>query len=66
MSWKTGEPVPQSTQERLRTLIKERGEKGAATLLGITKTSLLRAAAGVGVRKMTSIAIEAQLKELKQ
>lgn len=65
-TWKRGEPLSDAAQEKLRLLIKERGEVQAANDIGISRVSVVRAAAGSGVRRVTAIAIEAQLAALSR
>lgn len=64
-TWRRGIPLPDAQQEQLRALIKKWGEEGAATKVGISRVSLMRAAAGFGIRSVTAIAIGARLAETK-
>jgi hypothetical protein len=64
--WRKGAPLPADLQERLRALIRENGSERAAEMLGINSTTMLKAAAGSGVRDVTAIAITAKLEGLKQ
>lgn len=64
--WAKGVPLDAGVQENLRALIRERGHAEAAALIGIGKDSVVRAAAGAGVRKATAIAIEARLREISR
>lgn len=65
-TWRKGIPLEDALQERLRALVKERGEKAAAELLEIGEISVLRAAAGVGLRRGTAFVIKMKLDALKQ
>lgn len=64
-AWKTGSPLSQETQERLRELIRNVGDaKRAADMLEISSTSILRGAVGLGMRKGTILLIETKLAKL--
>jgi hypothetical protein len=63
-SWQQGEPLDSESQVHLRSLIKERGESKTSELLGIPRVSLVRAAAGAGVRRVTAMAIKGALTNL--
>lgn len=64
-TWKRGMPIAEPLQEKLRALIKERGESAAADFFGMSKVAMLRAAAGSGVRRVTAFTIETKLSELQ-
>lgn len=64
-TWKRGVPLSDDALERLRQLIKEQGADATVELLGIRKTTLAYAAAGIGIREVTAIAIEARLEALR-
>ena len=61
-TWQKGIPLKGELQERLRELLRNRGEEEAAKLLGIGETSVIRAAAGLGLRRGTVFIIETKLK----
>jgi hypothetical protein len=60
-TWRKGIPLESSIQERLRRLVREKGEAAAAELLGIGMSSVVRAAAGCGLRRGTVFVIETKL-----
>lgn len=63
-SWRKGIPLAPEFQRKLRGLIAEKGESVAAEWLGLGRGSVLRAAAGVGLRRGTAFVIEMKLKEV--
>lgn len=60
-TWRKGIPLADGVQKRLRELVKERGEAAAAEFLGIGRISVVRAAAGCGLRRGTLFVIETKL-----
>jgi hypothetical protein len=60
--WKKGKPLPDPLQEKLRALVQERGEVEVAEQFGIGQSSIVRAAAGLGLRRGTIRVIELGLK----
>lgn len=64
MNWRKGTPLDETLQEKLRKLVRERGEKAAAALLEIGQISVLRGAAGAGMRRGTAFWIKTKLDEL--
>lgn len=63
-TWRKGIPLEDTLQERLRALVKERGEEAVAEMLEIGEISVLRAAAGVGLRRGTAFVIKMKLDAL--
>lgn len=64
-SWRKGIPLAEDVQARLRALVKEKGGEGVvAELLGIGRVSVVRAAAGLGLRRGTAFVIETKLAAL--
>ncbi len=60
-SWRKGIPLEERLQERLRALMREKGEKVVAALLEIGQISVVRAAAGLGLRSGTAFVIKTKL-----
>jgi hypothetical protein len=60
-AWRKGTPLDDTVQERLRALIKQKGDEEVSELLGIGRASVMKAAAGGRLRRVTAIAIEARL-----
>ncbi len=60
-TWRKGIPLDDALQERLRALVKEKGEKATAELLEIGQISVVRAAAGLGLRRGTAFVIKMKL-----
>lgn len=52
-TWRKGVPLDGADQERLRALIRERGEDAAAELIGVAKICVIRGGAGCGLRRGT-------------
>lgn len=63
--WQHGDPLDPAYQERLRALLRERGEDAVIELMEISITAILRAAAGTGIRNVTAVAIKAKLDGLR-
>lgn len=63
-TFRHGTPLSPQIQEKLRTVIAEIGEYETAKKIGVGYSSIARAAAGMGLRKGTAVAIEMKLKEL--
>lgn len=51
---------------RLRAFVKERGEKKASEELQVSVTAIVRAAAGLGMRRGTILMIETKLGEAEK
>lgn len=66
ISWQKGIPLDDSEQNRLRALIRERGEIAAAEMLGIAKICVIRGAAGCGLRRGTIRLIQQGLDEVER
>lgn len=64
--WQKGIPLDEATAARLRSLGRERGEREAAKLLGISLTAFVRAAAGLGLRQGTIFMIHNALASVEQ
>lgn len=60
-TWQKGIPLDEALQSCLRALLKERGEEAVAELLGIGEGAIIRAAAGLGLRRGTAFVIETKL-----
>lgn len=61
-TWMKGIPLEDDAQHRLRSLIKEKGdEKKAAEFIGVGQVSVVRAAAGLGLRRGTAHMIKMAL-----
>lgn len=59
--WLKGIPLESELQERLRALVQEKGETDTAEFLGIGESSVVRAAAGLGLRRGTAFIIRMKL-----
>ena len=57
-------PLPEPLRLRLRSVVRRRGEAGAIRDLGISRSTLTRALAGLGLYSTSHIAIEARLGSL--
>lgn len=57
-----GTPLPESTRNRLARLVARDGEELTLVSLGVSRATLARALAGLGVRTVSRIAIEARLR----
>ncbi len=60
-TWRKGIPLDEKVLSRLRDIVREKGEKATAELLGIGSASIVRAAAGLGLRRGTIYVIESKL-----
>ena len=60
-TWRKGTPLRDDLQERLRALVKEKGESKVAELLDVGRVSVVRAAAGLGLRRSTAFVIETKI-----
>jgi len=60
-TWTKGVPLGAALQERLRRLVHDVGEKEVAARLGVGVISIVRAAAGLGLRRGTAFVIESKL-----
>jgi hypothetical protein len=65
-TWQKGIPLNDSLQERLRALLRERGEDAITAMIGVGKSSIVRAAAGLGLRRGTAFVIEARLATMEK
>jgi hypothetical protein len=65
-TWQKGAPLGDSEQNRLRALIRERGEKLVAEVLGIAEICVIRGAAGCGLRRGTIRMIQLGLDEVEK
>jgi hypothetical protein len=65
-SWRGGDPIDETLRERLRGVVLERGESGAADFFGVGKSAVMRAAMGLGVRRGTALVIKTRLEELEK
>lgn len=66
VEWRRGQPLSEELQERLRVLIRERGEKKTAELLSLSVISIARAALGCGTREGTRLLIQMRLRALDE
>lgn len=57
-----GTPLPESTRNRLASLVARDGEELTLRTLGVSRATLARALAGLGVRNVSRVAIEARLR----
>ncbi len=64
-SWRMGDPLKSPVQERLRQLIHKHGATETANMLDVARATVVSAAAGAGLRRVTAIAIEAKLASIK-
>lgn len=64
-TFRHGTPLSPPVQERLRALIAEIGEYETAKKIGVGYSSIARAAAGMGLRRGTAVAIEMKLESIK-
>lgn len=64
--WKKGIALDESTQIVLRSFVKDRGERAAAIDLNVSVTSIVRAAAGLGLRNGTILLIRMGLEKLEE
>jgi hypothetical protein len=62
--WKKGSPIDERLQQKLRELIRHEGKNQVAERFGIGATTLVHAAAGIGVRRATATVIEIRLTEM--
>jgi hypothetical protein len=60
-SWRKGIPLKPSIQEQLRKVISIHGEHTTAEAIGVGVVSVVRAAAGLGLRRGTAFVIETKL-----
>jgi len=61
-AWRHGIPLESTAQERLRALIREQGgERAVAKMMDTAPISILRAAAGAGLRRSTAYWIVTRL-----
>lgn len=60
-NWRKGIPLEPSIQERLRSVVRAHGEKAAAEMFGVGVISVVRAAAGLGLRRGTAFVIKSKL-----
>lgn len=56
-----GTPLPESMRNRLAKLVARDGEQLALRMLGVSRATLARALAGLGLRTVSRIALEARL-----
>lgn len=61
MAKKQDQPLPPASRDRLRAFVEEHGQYEAARRLDIGSSTLVRALAGLGVRRATKFVIETQL-----
>jgi len=59
-----GTPLSESTHRRLADLVARNGESLTIVRLGISRATLARALAGLGLREVSRVAIEARLDAL--
>jgi hypothetical protein len=57
-----GTPLPESTRNRLAKVVERDGEELTLRTLGVSRATLARALAGLGLRTVSCIAIEARLR----
>lgn len=60
-TWRKGIPLESDVLDRLRKFVNEKGDKIAAEILGIGRISVVRAAAGLGLRRGTVFVIKTKL-----
>jgi len=64
-TWQKGIPLKTSVQECLRELLREKDEREVAELIGVGRPAIVRAAAGLGLRRGTAFMIETRLAAMK-
>jgi hypothetical protein len=64
MAHPTGQPLSEAERGRIEALRAEKGEEHAARILGISKHTFARAAAGFGLLRGTRLLIRTRLAEL--
>ena len=61
-----GEPLPDTLRNTLREYVRRVGETGASRYLDISRTTLARALAGLGLRRTTLACLAARLAKFEQ
>ncbi len=64
-TWQKGIPLDEDLQLCLRALLREKGEEAVAALLELGEGAVIRAAAGLGLRRGTAFVIRTKLASMK-